>query len=202
MILPFGSHRTAVIGRTESQVALPSQAVMLASSSALFRTKLGGGPVVVAALGSRQSAMAPGVGEIRSQLYEVRRGRQRWLGSVMTVGSKVVCTGADPVGSAGVRGEMTALVQRCPLAGGMMPGIVHVLGGAGVRSVRVDLAATASPAMQMPFSGTAERPGAVPSDLGFTAVVLVPHEFPCGTGRLTVAGRSLAVGGSIPVYLP
>jgi hypothetical protein len=39
MILPRCSHRTAVMGRTESQVHLPSQALMLASNSALLRAK-------------------------------------------------------------------------------------------------------------------------------------------------------------------
>ena len=39
MILPRCSHRTAVMGRTESQFRLPSQALMLASSSALLRAK-------------------------------------------------------------------------------------------------------------------------------------------------------------------
>jgi hypothetical protein len=39
MILPRISQRTAVMGRTESQCRLPSQAVMLASSSALLSAK-------------------------------------------------------------------------------------------------------------------------------------------------------------------
>src|SRR4029453_10584266 len=39
MVLPFMSQRTAVMGRTESQVRLPSQAVMLASNRALLRAK-------------------------------------------------------------------------------------------------------------------------------------------------------------------
>lgn len=96
----------------------------------LLRRKLGGtAPVAVAALGTRRSATLPGIGEVRSQLYEVRRDGQRWLGSVVTVGSKVVCTGADRIESTGVRKEMTALLQRCPLPDGMMPGIVHVVAG-------------------------------------------------------------------------
>jgi hypothetical protein len=37
MVLPRINHRTAVMGRTESQFRLPSQAVMLASSRALLR---------------------------------------------------------------------------------------------------------------------------------------------------------------------
>src|SRR4029450_13185977 len=39
MVLPFISQRTAVMGRTESQFRLPSQAVMLASNRALLRAK-------------------------------------------------------------------------------------------------------------------------------------------------------------------
>src|SRR5215213_2922359 len=39
MILPRCSHRTALIGRIESQVPLPSQAVMLASNSPLLSAK-------------------------------------------------------------------------------------------------------------------------------------------------------------------
>src|SRR5918993_623644 len=39
MVLPRISHRTAVMGRTESQFRLPSQAVMLASSRALLSAK-------------------------------------------------------------------------------------------------------------------------------------------------------------------
>ena len=39
MVLPRISQRTAVMGRTESQFRLPSQAVMLASSNALFSAK-------------------------------------------------------------------------------------------------------------------------------------------------------------------
>lgn len=66
----------------------------------------------------------------------------------------------------------------------------------------MNLAATPRPAMQMAFSGTAERPGAVPMDRGFSALVIVPHEFPCGRGRLTVVGDSLAIGGTVPVYVP
>ena len=39
MILPRCSHRTALMGRVESQFRLPSQALMLASNSAPFRAK-------------------------------------------------------------------------------------------------------------------------------------------------------------------
>src|SRR4030095_2174742 len=39
MVLPFMSQRTAVMGRTESQFRLPSQAVMLASNRALLSAK-------------------------------------------------------------------------------------------------------------------------------------------------------------------
>ena len=39
MICPFRRNRTAVMGRTESQRSLPSQAAMLASSSAPLRAK-------------------------------------------------------------------------------------------------------------------------------------------------------------------
>src|SRR4029453_7823658 len=39
MVLPRISHRTSVMGRTESQFRLPSQAVMLASSRALLSAK-------------------------------------------------------------------------------------------------------------------------------------------------------------------
>lgn len=169
---------------------------------ALLASKIGGGNVVVAALGPAQSATAPGVGPITSRLYEVRKGSGRWLGSIVSRGSKIECAGAVPVAAAGIQGELTALVRRCPMAGGMMPGIVHVVAGAGVNSVRVDLSATRRPAMQKAFSGSAGRPAGVPTDFGFTALIVVPMDFPCGEGRLVASATGLTIGGHIPVYLP
>ena len=169
---------------------------------ALLASKVGGGSVVVAALGPAQSTRAPGVGPITSRLYELRKGSGRWLGSVVSLGSKVECAGAVPVAEAGVRGELTALIRRCPVASGMMPGIVHVVAGPGVNSVKVDLSATRRPAMQKAFSGSAVRPAGVPTELGFTALVLVPMDFPCGKGDLQAIGTEATVGGHVPVYLP
>lgn len=164
--------------------------------------RVGRGRLVVAGLGPELSAMAPGVGEVHSRLYELRRGPRRWLGSVVLLGSKAICTSAVPVDSAGVQGDLTALIERCPVPGGMMPGLVHVLAGPGVRSVRVDLAATPKPAGQRDFTGTVERPGGVAADTGFTALLMVHEEFPCGRGRMAVMGENLTLGGSVPVYLP
>ena len=65
---------------------------------------------------------------VSSRAYELRRGGNLWVGSVVDVDGKTVCASAMPVTA---RSGPTAWALRCPVSGEMMPGIVQVVGVPG-----------------------------------------------------------------------
>jgi Sigma-70, region 4 len=163
---------------------------------------LGTGTLTVAALGPRLPARPLDAADRRmvsSRAYELHRGGDLWVGSVVDVDGKTVCASAMPVTA---RTGPTAWALRCPIPGKMMPGIVHVVGVTGADSVDVSLQPTKSPEGQEKFAATATRPDNQPTDHAFAAITVAPMGFPCGVGTLQVhSGRSVTTV-SLPVYTP
>jgi hypothetical protein len=162
----------------------------------------GKGTLTVAALGPRLAPRPLDSADKRmvsSRAYELRRGGNTWVGSVVDVAGKTVCASAMPAGSAP---EPTAWALRCPIPGKMMPGIVHVVGAPEAQSVEVALQPTASPAGQERFAGTAHRADDQPVDQAFAAIEVAPMGFPCGVGTLRVHSGRAVTGVSLPVYTP
>lgn len=105
----------------------------------------GTGTVTVATLGPPPAARPLSASDRRAvsaRAYELRRGPARYLGSVVEVGGRTVCASVVPLSSA-----RTAFALRCPVPGSTA-GVVHLVGGADVRSVDVSLTATRAPAGQ------------------------------------------------------
>jgi hypothetical protein len=162
----------------------------------------GKGVVTVAALGPRLPVQPLSDKDRRlvsSRTYELRRGSGHWIGSVVDVGGKNVCASVYPVGAAS---GPVAWALRCPIPGGMMPGVVHVVGSPDAQSVDVALTPTTSPAGQEAFAGTATRPGGAPTGDGFASLLVAHMGFPCGTGTLKVHHDRDVASLALPVYLP
>ena len=169
--------------------------------------KLGGkkkGAVVIAALGPRVAAQpVSGTSQrINSRAYEVRRGKERYLGSVVSFGARTICTTVTPVRNAGVQPPLSAFVLRCPGPAGTA-GMLHVVGGADVQSVQVSLAPTPQPAGQQPYGNSVDRPAGSSGTSSFAVLDIVPAGFPCGGGTVqATGGASAAPPIDLPVFTP
>jgi len=162
----------------------------------------GKGTLTVAALGPRLPAQpleATDRRMVSSRAYELHRGGNLWVGSVVDVDGKTVCASAMPVTA---RSGPTAWALRCPVPGKMMPGIVQVVAVPGADSVDVSLQPTKSPAGQDKFQATVTRPDDQPTDQPFAAIAVAPMGFPCGTGTLRVHSGRAVTPVSLPVYTP
>ena len=163
----------------------------------------GTGTVTVAAFGPRLPARPLSATDgrvVSARAYELHRGASRYLGSVVQVAGRTVCSSVLPVGA--VPSGPYGWALRCPVPGGS-GGVVHVIGGAATDSVTVGLSPTRSPAGQQPYEGTSTRPSGSDRRLAFTALQVDPSGFPCGTGtvRATGAGGGTATE-QLPVYVP
>jgi DNA-directed RNA polymerase specialized sigma24 family protein len=164
-----------------------------------------GWPIVVGALGPRLPARPVSDMEkrlVESRLYEVRRGSQLSIGSVVRFDGRPVCVSVIPLGAAGVQRPLTGIVARCALPTHLMEGVLAVVGGPGTESVRVNLNATRSPAGQMPYKTTVARPARTPAGAGWAALAIDPEMFPCGTGVVHADGGGVSAIGALPVYIP
>lgn len=162
----------------------------------------GKGLLTVAAFGPRlapQRVSGDDKRMVSSRAYELRRGSDRWIGSVVDLDGTTVCHSVLP---AGAGTGLTAWALRCPLPGKMMTGIVHVVAAPNAQRVDVALTPTRSPAGQEPFAGTADRPGDTPAAAGFASLLVSHMGFPCGKGTLTVHGDQSDATVPLPVYLP
>ena len=77
-------------------------------------------------------------------------------------------------------------------------GLVHVVGGADVQSVQVQLDPTPDPPGQAPYGSFVRRPGSG-STGGFAVLDVVQAGFPCGTGTVQATGTA---DSSHPIRLP
>ena len=159
----------------------------------------GTGTVTVATLGPTPAARPLSAGDRRvvsARAYELRRGPARYLGSVVEVGGRTVCSSVVPLASA-----RSAFALRCPVPGSTS-GVVHVVGGPEVRAVDVALTPTRAPAGQRPYAGSVQRAADVPAGSGFAALEVVPAGFPCGAGTLTVHREGGVETQSLGLYRP
>jgi DNA-directed RNA polymerase specialized sigma24 family protein len=173
-----------------------------ADGEKLARQVPGRGLLTVAAFGPRLAPQAVSAADKRivsSRAYELRRGSDRWIGSVVDLDGKTICHSVLP---AGATSGLTAWALRCPLPGEMMPGIVHVVAAPNAQRVDVALSPTRAPAGQEPFTGTADRPDDAPAAASFATLLVAHMGFPCGKGTLTVHRDQAAATVALPVYRP
>jgi len=162
----------------------------------------GKGTLTVAALGPRP---APGrISDtdpriVSARAYELRRGSARYLGSVVEVGGKAICTSVLPAGTPPDGPHAWAL--RCPVPGGTT-GLVHVVGAPGTTSVAVSLDPTRSPPGQRAFSGTMSRPEGTDPNESFAVLQVVASGFPCGPGTVQAEGNGATKALRLPAYTP
>jgi hypothetical protein len=167
-----------------------------ADATALAGKVPGTGVLTVAALGPTPAPGAVAGKPVTARAYELRRGRDRYVGSVVEVAGRTVCASVAPAGPA-----RAAVALRCPVPGGTA-GVVHLVGGPGVRSVDVALAATPAPAGQRPYAASADRPAGTPAGASFAVLEVVPAGFPCGAGTLTAHRGSGEERQPLDVYRP
>jgi hypothetical protein len=163
------------------------------------KAKLGKTKAVVAALGPRVAAQplsSSDQRQLESRAYELRAGGRKYVGAVVTFAGRTICTTVSPV-SAGQEGRLTAFALRCPVPSGTA-GLVHVVGGADVQSVQVQLDPTPDPPGQAPYGSFVRRPGSG-STGGFAVLDVVQAGFPCGTGTVQATGTA---DSSQPIRLP
>ena len=109
------------------------------------------------ARGCRPPCRPPTAGRLGPRV-RLHRGASRYLGSVVQVAGRTVCSSVLPVGA--VPSGPYGWALRCPVPGGS-GGVVHVIGGAATDSVTVGLSPTGPPAGQQPYEGTSTgRPAA------------------------------------------
>jgi DNA-directed RNA polymerase specialized sigma24 family protein len=165
------------------------------------KARLGKTTVTVASLGPQLPAQALSDRDSRtveSRAYELRQGTRKFVGSVVTLSGKTICTTVSPVGS-GQPASLAAFALRCPLPGGSgTMGLLHVVGSADVQSVEVSLDPTRSPPGQAPYASSVARPASGATS-GFAALDVVQSGFPCGAGTVQASG---SVGTSPPIDLP
>jgi hypothetical protein len=163
------------------------------------KARLGKAMVTVAALGPRLSAQPLSAQDrrtVESRAYELRQGTRKFVGSIVTFGGRTICTTVSQVG-AGQEGRLTAFALRCPVPSGSA-GLVHMVGGADVKSVQVNLQPTRSPPGQQPYASSVDRPESGATS-GFAVLDVVPSGFPCGGGTVQATGTADA---SQPLQLP
>jgi hypothetical protein len=197
MEVEVGTATLAAAPGTDPQTAWFTDGARLAPKVA------GTGTLTVAAFGPRVAARplsATDPRPVSSRAYELRRGDRRWLGSVVDVGGKPVCSSVVPVGAP--PGGPAGWVLRCPVPGGTA-GLLHVVGTEGTSSVAVSLDPTPAPAGQRAYAGTAERDTAAQPTGSFAAVQVVPVGFPCGAGTVRATGGGTdAAPVTLPLYRP
>ena len=189
---------TASLARSDA----PPETTWFTDGEKLAPKVPGAGTLTVAALGPRLAAQHLSAKDrrvVESRAYELRRGKARYLGSVIEVGGKTVCASVFPVEATS---GLTAWALRCPVPGYMMPGLVHVVGGPDAQSVDVALTPTKAPAGQEPHTGSSVRPDGVPTGEAFAALQVVPMGFPCGVGTLRVHRDRDVATLTLPVYIP
>ncbi len=153
----------------------------------------------VAALGPRLRGQALSDADkriVESRAYELRAGGRKYVGAIVTFGGRTVCTTVSQV-APGQEGRLTAFALRCPLPSGTA-GLVHVVGGADVKSVQVNLDPTPDPPGQAPYGSFLTRPESGATS-GFAVLDLVPAGFPCGAGTVQATGIAET---SQPIRLP
>lgn len=163
----------------------------------------GKGTLTVAAFGPRVAARplsATDQRSVSSRAYELRRGDRRWLGSVVDIDGKAVCSSVVPAGppSTGPAGW----VLRCPVPGGTA-GVLHVVGTEGTTAIDVSLDPTPDPAGQRAFTGKAERDTQAQPNGSFATLQVVPTGFPCGAGTVRATGDGTSAAPvTLPLYRP
>ena len=163
------------------------------------KARLGKAMVTVAALGPRLSGQPLSDKDKRtleSRAYELRAGGRKFVGSIVTFDGKTICTTVSQIGPQ-QEGRLTAFALRCPVPSGSA-GLVHVVGGADVQSIQVNLNPTRSPPGQAPYGSSVDRPesGAIS---GFAVLDVVQSGFPCGQGTVQATGTAET---SQPIRLP
>jgi hypothetical protein len=185
-----------------AQAASPEMA-WFADGEKLAKKVKGAGTLVVAALGPRLAARPLSDTDQRivsSRAYELRKGAARYLGSVVELDGKPICTSAFPLGAAAP--GPAGWVLRCPVPGGTA-GLLHVVGNAAAKSVEVALEPTPVPAGQRQYTGLTERPAEMESSGGFAVLQVVPDGFPCGPGSARASGDGGASAlTALPAYVP
>jgi hypothetical protein len=175
------------------------------ADGALLAKKLGTKGIVVAALGPRIPVQAMSSSDrrmINSRAYEIRKGRERYIGAVVSLDRKMICTTVMPVRSTGVQPPLSAFVLRCPVMG-TPAGILHVVGGTDVQSVQVSLAPTPQPPGQQPYGNSVDRPAGSSATSSFAVLDVVATGFPCGAGTVqATGGASSAPPTMLPVFTP
>jgi hypothetical protein len=94
-------------------------------------------------------------------------------------------------------GRLTAFALRCPVPSGSA-GLVHLVGGADVQSIEVQLDPTPDPPGQAPYGSSVRRPGSGATS-GFAVLDVVQSGFPCGPGTVQATGTAET---SQPIRLP
>jgi hypothetical protein len=163
------------------------------------KARLGKAMVTVAALGPRLSGRPLSGTDKRtleSRAYELRSGGKKFVGAIVTFGGRTICTTVSQVAPA-QEGRLTAFALRCPVPSGSA-GLVHVVGGADVQSVQVQLDPTRDPPGQAPYATSVSRPESGATS-GFAVLDVVQSGFPCGPGTVQATGTADA---SKPIRLP